>query len=228
MLKVTDEQGIEVDEDVFPEVATVQDICFVIYTDYDLPLAESSKNMDDCSNLTESVDCSNLTECVILTTCDLTNLQQHGEGPFSPSCTDTLSVSTSSSLSSDTSDAGCERIQPMRESTRARNMVEQVLTSKPAGLTVIKEYDDTGSLKDSTRRLMVNIIVAHMCEKEGRGVSKATKEFHALGIVSLFPSLKDPYSTKGYEHFYDIQSNKGFLEWRLKTATPIQTHVNIP
>ncbi|KAF3833165.1 hypothetical protein F7725_026830, partial [Dissostichus mawsoni] len=31
-----------------------------------------------------------------------------------------------------------------------------------------------------------------------RGVSKATKEFHALGIVSLFPSLKDPYSTKGY------------------------------
>lgn len=105
-------------------------------------------------------------------------------------------------------------------------MVEQVLTSKPAGLTVIKEYNDTGSLKDSTRRLMVNIIVAHMCEKEGRGVSKATKEFH--GIVSLFPSLKDPYSTKGYEHFYDIQSNKGFLEWRLKTATPIQTHVNIP
>ncbi|KAK1893492.1 E3 ubiquitin-protein ligase HERC2 [Dissostichus eleginoides] len=77
MLKVTDEQGIEVDEDVFPEVATVQDICFVIYTDYDLPLAESSKNMDDCSNLTESVDCSNLTECVILKTCDLTNLQQH-------------------------------------------------------------------------------------------------------------------------------------------------------
>ncbi|KAI4799917.1 hypothetical protein KUCAC02_016455 [Chaenocephalus aceratus] len=97
-------------------------------------------------------------------------------------------------------------------------MVEQVLTSKPAGLTVIKEYGDTGSLKDSTRRLMVNIIVAHMCEKEGRGVSKATKEFHTLGIVSLFPSLKDPYSTKGYEHFYDIQSNKGFLEWRLKTV----------
>ncbi|XP_034059808.1 uncharacterized protein LOC117538313 [Gymnodraco acuticeps] len=97
-------------------------------------------------------------------------------------------------------------------------MVEQVLTSKPAGLTVINQYDDTGSLKDSTRRLMVNIIVAHMCEKEGRGVSTATKEFHALGIVSLFPSLKDPYSTKGYEHFYDIQSNKGFLEWRVKTV----------
>ncbi|XP_041799636.1 uncharacterized protein LOC121611261 [Chelmon rostratus] len=65
-------------------------------------------------------------------------------------------------------------------------------------MTVIKEYEDTGSLKDSTRRLMVNIIVAHMREKEGRAVAKTTKEFHALGIVSLFPSLKDPYSKKGY------------------------------
>ncbi|XP_056332071.1 uncharacterized protein LOC130243795 [Danio aesculapii] len=65
---------------------------------------------------------------------------------------------------------------------------------------------------------MVNIIVAHMREKEGRAVSKGAKEFHAFGIVSLFPTLKDPYSKKGYEHFYDIQSNTGFLEWRMKTV----------
>ncbi|KAF6728082.1 hypothetical protein FQA47_000577, partial [Oryzias melastigma] len=31
-----------------------------------------------------------------------------------------------------------------------------------------------------------------------RAINKSTKEFHALGIVSLFPSLKDPYSKKGY------------------------------
>lgn len=31
-LKVTDEQGIEVDEDVFPELAGVKEVCFVIYT----------------------------------------------------------------------------------------------------------------------------------------------------------------------------------------------------
>ncbi|XP_076740531.1 uncharacterized protein LOC143418700 [Maylandia zebra] len=109
-------------------------------------------------------------------------------------------------------------VQPLLDSIHARNTVEQILTSKPAGVTVIHEYEKTGSLKDSTRRLMVNIIVAHMREKEGRTVSKATKEFHALGIVSLFPSLKDPYSKKGYEHFYDIQSNKGFLEWHIKTV----------
>ena len=45
--------------------------------------------------------------------------------------------------------------------------MEQILSSKPAGMTVIKEYEDTGILKESTRRLMVNIIVAHMREKEG-------------------------------------------------------------
>ncbi|RVE58917.1 hypothetical protein OJAV_G00199170 [Oryzias javanicus] len=104
------------------------------------------------------------------------------------------------------------------DSTFAKNTVEQILTSKPAGITVINEYENTRTLKDSTRRLMVNIIVSHMREKEGRAISKATKEFHALGIVSLFPSLKDPYSKKGYEHFYDFQSNTGFLEWRVKTV----------
>ncbi|KAF6736401.1 hypothetical protein FQA47_009170 [Oryzias melastigma] len=57
-----------------------------------------------------------------------------------------------------------------------------------------------------------------MREKERRAIRKATKEFHALSIVSLFLSLKDPYSKKGYEHFYDFQSNTGFLGWRVKTV----------
>ncbi|KAF7640900.1 hypothetical protein LDENG_00006720, partial [Lucifuga dentata] len=69
------------------------------------------------------------------------------------------------SLNSDTSDSECKGSQPL-DSNHARNTVEQILTSKPAGMTVIKEYEETGSLKDSTRRLMVNIIVAHMREKE--------------------------------------------------------------
>ncbi|XP_049455429.1 uncharacterized protein LOC125902838 [Epinephelus fuscoguttatus] len=60
------------------------------------------------------------------------------------------------------------------DSPRAKNAVEQILTSKPAGMTVIKEYEETGSLKDSGSYIL--------------------------------------------EHFYDIQSNKGFLEWRVKTV----------
>ncbi|XP_041644674.1 uncharacterized protein LOC121510612 [Cheilinus undulatus] len=205
-LKVTDDQGTEVDEDVFPELATVKDICFIICIDDDLLPADLSKKMAD------TVD---LGKYITLTTCDFTLLWQ-GEASSSPSLTDTLSISTLISPRSDTSDAGCQIVQPKMDSISVRNMVEQILTSKPAGMTVIKEYEDTGPLKDSTRRLMVNILVAHMREKKGRAVNKTTKEFHALGIVSLFPSLKDPYSKK--EHFYDIQSNTGFLEWRVKTV----------
>lgn len=32
-LKVTDDQGIEVDEDVFPELATTKEMSFIIHTD---------------------------------------------------------------------------------------------------------------------------------------------------------------------------------------------------
>ncbi len=32
-LKVTDDHCIEVDEDVFPELATTKEICFIIHTD---------------------------------------------------------------------------------------------------------------------------------------------------------------------------------------------------
>ncbi|XP_030612996.1 uncharacterized protein LOC115799840 isoform X1 [Archocentrus centrarchus] len=39
---------------------------------------------------------------------------------------------------------------------------------------------------------------------------------YALGIVTLFPCLKDPYSEKGYEHFFDSKSNEGYIAWKLK------------
>ncbi|TDH00934.1 hypothetical protein EPR50_G00174830 [Perca flavescens] len=35
----------------------------------------------------------------------------------------------------------------------------------------------------------------------------------------LFPSLKDPFSPKGYEHFYDGEKGTGYLAWRLKTIS---------
>lgn len=74
---------------------------------------------------------------VIHTNDDLTVLQQGAvEVPSSPSLTDTLSVS--SSLSS--SDSGSQIIQPLMGSVQ-KNKIEQILTSKPAELTVIKEYD---------------------------------------------------------------------------------------
>ncbi|KAL6478131.1 hypothetical protein MHYP_G00139660 [Metynnis hypsauchen] len=132
VLKVTDEQSIDVDEVVFPELAAVKEVCFVIYTDDDILPAESSK---------DTAASSSLTDYVTLTPCDFAAVQQDSEWPYSPNLTDTLSISTSSSLSSDMSDTGCEKIIPVIDGAHARN-----------------------------------------------------------------------------EHFYDIESNKGFLEWRVKTV----------
>ncbi|KAK6318617.1 hypothetical protein J4Q44_G00119080 [Coregonus suidteri] len=65
---------------------------------------------------------------------------------------------------------------------------------------------------------MVNILVAHMIDNHGHHPTKAIREDDARGIVMLFPSLKDPYSKKGYEHFYDAASSTGYIFWRLKTV----------
>ncbi|XP_076607095.1 uncharacterized protein LOC143333046 [Chaetodon auriga] len=102
-------------------------------------------------------------------------------------------------------------------SSSARDLIKQILQMKPGGTTVLEEYEETGTLCDTRRRQMVNILAAHMVETEGRIPQRVTKEKYALGIVTLFPALKDPLSRKGYEHFYDSQSGSGFLAWRLKT-----------
>lgn len=46
-------------------------------------------------------------------------------------------------------------------------LVKKVLMEKPGGAAVLKEYEDTGSICDSSRRQMVNILAAHMTETEG-------------------------------------------------------------
>ncbi|XP_028313702.1 uncharacterized protein LOC114469961 isoform X1 [Gouania willdenowi] len=52
----------------------------------------------------------------------------------------------------------------------------------------------------------------------GTSPPKLLEKKYALGIVTVFPSLKDPYSKKGYEHFYDAASSTGYISWRLKTV----------
>uniref|UniRef100_A0AAV2JMH9 LAGLIDADG homing endonuclease n=1 Tax=Knipowitschia caucasica TaxID=637954 RepID=A0AAV2JMH9_KNICA len=113
--------------------------------------------------------------------------------------------------------------------SRAKLNVAKILKCNPAGRNAIKEYDETGTLKESTRRIVVNVIVAAMCDTAtGRIIHRQTKEFHAQGIVEMFPSLKDSLSKKGYEHFFDINSNTGFIQWRLKTADQHPHECNHP
>ncbi|KAF7641450.1 hypothetical protein LDENG_00280760, partial [Lucifuga dentata] len=77
-------------------------------------------------------------------------------------------------------------------------MVENALLTKPGGEDVLQEYKSQNTLKHRTRRQLVNILASHMTERHGRIPSHKQKEKYALGIIILFPSLKDPFSPKGY------------------------------
>ncbi|XP_073689424.1 uncharacterized protein [Garra rufa] len=78
------------------------------------------------------------------------------------------------------------------------SLVEDVLKIKSGGEAVLQEYQATDTLTDARRRQMINILVADMIEKHGQLPTKVIREQYALGIVKLFPSLRDPYSKKGY------------------------------
>ncbi|XP_056287855.1 uncharacterized protein LOC130204894 isoform X1 [Pseudoliparis swirei] len=97
-------------------------------------------------------------------------------------------------------------------------MVRDVLQSKPGGEKVLHEYDETKTLTDGTRRHMINLLVADMIEVHGRIPPTYVRTKYALGITTLFPYLRDPYSKNGYEHFYDADSGSGYLAWRIKTV----------
>ncbi|XP_052421432.1 uncharacterized protein LOC127964927 isoform X1 [Carassius gibelio] len=105
----------------------------------------------------------------------------------------------------------------MRLDEEAKKLVETILVQKSGGECIITEYNRTKSLGDETRRKMVNILAAHMTEKNGTSPTRQVKEKYARGIVALFPYLSDPFSKNGYEHYYDGESGTGYLAWRIKT-----------
>uniref|UniRef100_A0AAR2JGC8 Uncharacterized protein n=1 Tax=Pygocentrus nattereri TaxID=42514 RepID=A0AAR2JGC8_PYGNA len=98
-------------------------------------------------------------------------------------------------------------------------MVENALVMKPGGQDVLEVYKSEKSLNHRTRRQLVNILASHMTEMRGRIPSRKQKEKYALGVITLFPSLKDPFSPKGCEHFYDGEKGTGYLAWRMKTMS---------
>ncbi|XP_034055167.1 uncharacterized protein LOC117534980 [Gymnodraco acuticeps] len=97
-------------------------------------------------------------------------------------------------------------------------MARDVLQSKLGGENILQEYATTKTLMDGTRRQMVNLLVADMIEVHGRIPPTYVREKCALGIITLFPCLRDPYSNNGYEHYYDADGGSGYLAWRIKTV----------
>lgn len=102
------------------------------------------------------------------------------------------------------------------ESSAAKQMVVNVLCVKPGGKDILEEYRSDKSLRNRSRRHLVNILASDITERHGSKPSHQQKENYALGIVTLFPLLKDPFTPKGYEHFYDAAKGTGYLSWRLK------------
>ncbi|KAI9524176.1 hypothetical protein NQZ68_019439 [Dissostichus eleginoides] len=94
-------------------------------------------------------------------------------------------------------------------------VIKDELNDSGGGSDVLKEYEEKGTIRPATRKVMVNILVADSGE---RIPQRLTKEKYALGIDTLFPSLQDPHGKTGYEHFYDGQKGGGFLAWRLKSV----------
>ncbi|KAI4792374.1 hypothetical protein KUCAC02_033418, partial [Chaenocephalus aceratus] len=135
--------------------------------------------------------------------------------------TDTISVTSKSSSEIDFYSGTLKRFRKEEEALQgpqAKDLIKQVLLTKPGGSDVLKEYEEKGTISPATRKVMVNILVADMVQSEGRIPQRLTKEKYALGIVTLFPSLQDPHGKTGYEHFYDGQKGGGFLAWRLKSV----------
>lgn len=51
-------------------------------------------------------------------------------------------------------------------------LIKKVLLEKPGGVAILKEYENTGGICDSSRRQMVNMLAAHMTETEGYDILK--------------------------------------------------------
>ncbi|XP_072532560.1 uncharacterized protein [Salminus brasiliensis] len=187
-LILTDESGTEVDEDIFDELVKSGVLNFKI------------------------ISRQRVTDLDIQIVTDESASSVMSDTPLSP-------------VSSNSSDSTVilETTKRRRGSTefmdrdQARQMVEAVLRANPKGEEVFMEYDKTKTLTDAKRKQMVNILVADMIETHGIPPSSARTNY-ALGIVTLFPYLQDPYSKNGYEHYYDPGGNTGYLAWRIKTV----------
>ncbi|XP_041846863.1 uncharacterized protein LOC121643484, partial [Melanotaenia boesemani] len=140
--------------------------------------------------------------------------------PPSPASISNSSASSTSSDSTIPLPSAKNKREDQKEMDRdeAKQRVYSILRSNPKGEEILKEYDKTKTLSDATRRQMVNILVAEMTDSYGRIPPISTRTSYALGIVTLFPYLQDPYSKNGFEHYYDPEANTGYLAWRLKTV----------
>ncbi len=89
-------------------------------------------------------------------------------------------------------------------------MVEDVLNFKSGGEVVLKEYQETETLTDATRRQMINILVALMIDTHGYFLILFFKPNNCMAIVqikitSLISSLRQlPTNTIRKQNYLGI------------------------
>ncbi|KAK1877774.1 UPF0648 protein C3H5.09c [Dissostichus eleginoides] len=100
-----------------------------------------------------------------------------------------------------------------------------LLTTSGICFVIKDELNDSGgtdtlsvTLKSSSENDFYSGTLKRFRKEEEALQGPQAKNENALGIVALFPSLKDPHGKTGYEHFYDGQKGGGFLAWRLKSV----------
>ncbi|XP_013855814.1 uncharacterized protein LOC106511603 [Austrofundulus limnaeus] len=191
-LDLKDSSGVDVDADIFDELLRSSKVSFKVFTEH----------------LVAPIDDS-----------DFTDTSFYSDDGSLTSIESPASASSSSTIITESTKAQRRRlVEGPPDSKMAKDIVYVALHQKPGGEDVIKEYNKTKGLSDPTRKKLVNILVADMIESHGRIPPVNIRITYALGIVSLFPNLKDSGSPTGYEHYYDPRSGQGYLAYRLKTV----------
>ncbi|XP_049328670.1 uncharacterized protein LOC125788836 [Astyanax mexicanus] len=189
-----------------PSDFTYLDFISEVKNKFGIPSASELYIFDESNTAVEEDILLELMEAnpdLCLTVCDG---ESDEDQSASSSLTDTLSPSSDNDLFSQRSRNrpvhnfrdGSPPTTVFSEAKAAKEVVENALVIKPGGQDVLEEYKADKSLNHRTRRQLVNILASHMTEMHGRIPSRKQKEKYALGIITLFPSLKDPFSPKGY------------------------------
>ncbi|XP_052394318.1 uncharacterized protein LOC127951447 [Carassius gibelio] len=186
-----DSAGVDVDADIFDELVRTSKVSFKI--------------LDGDNNKSDNVPQAEI---------DLSEPSCPGS-----SFSSIESESSESTVIPQSSKASKKRfLEEPSDCNASKDLVHAALHSKPGGSDILKEYEQTSSLSDKTRKKLVNILVADMVEKYGRIPPVSIRLSYALGIITLFPNLKDKCSPTGYEHYYDPRSGQGYIAYRLKTV----------
>ncbi|KAL7866045.1 hypothetical protein SRHO_G00112920 [Serrasalmus rhombeus] len=168
-----DSSGIDVDSDIFDELVKSSQVSFVVSTE------ESSGD-------------------VLMVMSAHLRAEMRDNPSESSFCSGDSASSGSTLILESTKARRRQLIDGPVDLTTARDIVKVALHSKPGGDQIFQEYHKTCGLSDGTRRKMVNILVADMVEGHGRISPVNVRISYALGIITLFPHLKDLDSVNGY------------------------------